>query len=76
MLPGDERPSSAAAARPSGTARRSHSSPELIESLKDFGRLMIINDLQLDADNLDLKTDLMLDFTVAVSSRCCGGGRS
>ena len=28
----------------------SHSSPELIESLKDFGRLMIINDLQLDAD--------------------------
>ena len=42
----------------------SHSSPELIESLKDFGRLMIINDLQLDADNLDLKTDLMLDFTV------------
>ena len=24
----------------------SHSSPELIESLKDFGRLMIINDLQ------------------------------
>ena len=36
----------------------------LIESLKDFGRLIIINDLQLDADNLDLKTDLMLDFTV------------
>ena len=30
----------------------SHSSPELIESLKDFGRLMIINDLQLDAELL------------------------
>lgn len=41
-----------------------HSSPELVESLKDFGRLTLINDLQLDANNLDLKTDLMLDFTV------------
>ena len=41
-----------------------HSSPELIESLKDFGRLTLISDLQLDPNHLDLKTDLMLDFTV------------
>lgn len=41
-----------------------HSSPELVSSLKEFGRLTIISVLGLDADNLDLKTDLMLDFTV------------
>lgn len=41
-----------------------HSSPELVDSLKDFGRLTLINDLQLDPDHLDLKTDLMIDFTV------------
>ena len=41
-----------------------HSSPELVESLQDFGRLTLISVLGLDADHLDLKTDLMLDFTV------------
>lgn len=41
-----------------------HSSPELVSSLKEFGRLTMISVLGLDADNLDLKTDLMLDFTV------------
>lgn len=41
-----------------------HSSSELVSSLKEFGRLTMISVLGLDADNLDLKTDLMLDFTV------------
>ena len=41
-----------------------HSSPELVSSLKEFGRLTMISVLGLDADNLDLKTGLMLDFTV------------
>ncbi|MDU3736788.1 TetR/AcrR family transcriptional regulator [Bifidobacterium scardovii] len=41
-----------------------HSSPALIDSLRDFGRLTMISTLQLDPDHLDLKTDLMLDFTV------------
>lgn len=41
-----------------------HSSPELVSSLKEFGRLTMISVLGLDADNLDLKTDLMLDLTV------------
>lgn len=41
-----------------------HSSPELVSSLKEFGRLTMISVLGLNADNLDLKTDLMLDFTV------------
>lgn len=41
-----------------------HSSPELIESLRDSGRLTMISVLGLDAEHLDLKTDLMLDFTV------------
>lgn len=42
----------------------SHSSPELVESLRDFERLQIISMLDLDADNLDLKTDLIIEFTV------------
>ena len=41
-----------------------HSSPELVSSLKEFGRLTMISVLGLDADNLDLTPDLMLDFTV------------
>lgn len=41
-----------------------HSSSELVSSLKEFGRLTMISVLGLDVDNLDLKTDLMLDFTV------------
>ena len=41
-----------------------HSLPELVSSFKEFGRLTMISVLGLDADNLDLKTDLMLDFTV------------
>ena len=41
-----------------------HSSSELVSSLKEFGRLTMISVLGLDADNLDLRTDLMLDFTV------------
>ena len=44
-----------------------HSSPELVESLQDFGRLTLISVLGLDADHLDLKTDLMLDFTVGIA---------
>lgn len=40
-----------------------HSSPELVDSLHDFGRLTIIHGLQLP-EQIDLKTDLMLDFTV------------
>ncbi len=41
-----------------------HSSPELIASLRDFGRLTLIDVLGLEPDGVDLKTDLMLDFTV------------
>ncbi|KAB8288695.1 AcrR family transcriptional regulator [Bifidobacterium ramosum] len=40
-----------------------HGSPELVDSLRDFGRLTIIHSLQLP-ERIDLKTDLMLDFTV------------
>ncbi|PLS29067.1 TetR/AcrR family transcriptional regulator [Bifidobacterium parmae] len=40
-----------------------HSSPELVESLHDFARLSLLQTLDLDADHLDLKTDLLLDFT-------------
>lgn len=40
-----------------------HSSPELVESLHDFARMSLIQTLDLDADRLDLKTDLLLDFT-------------
>lgn len=40
-----------------------HSSPELVDSLRDFGRLTIMHGLQLP-ERIDLKTDLMLDFTV------------
>lgn len=40
-----------------------HSSPELVESLHDFARLSLIGTLELDSDHLDLKTDLLLDFT-------------
>lgn len=41
-----------------------HSAPELIESLHDFGRLSLINTLQIDADHMDLKTDLTIEFAV------------
>lgn len=47
-----------------GVLTGSRCSPELVESLRDFGRLTLISVLGLDADHLDLKTDLMLDFTV------------
>lgn len=40
-----------------------HSSPELVESLHDFARMSLIQTLDLNADRLDLKTDLLLDFT-------------
>lgn len=40
-----------------------HSSPELVESLHDFARMSLLQTLDLDADHLDLKTDLLLDFT-------------
>lgn len=40
-----------------------HSSPELVESLHDFARMSLIQTLDLDADRLDLTTDLLLDFT-------------
>ena len=42
----------------------SHSSPELVESLRDFERLSLMEMLELDPEHIDLKTDLMLDFTV------------
>ncbi|NMM94513.1 TetR/AcrR family transcriptional regulator [Bifidobacterium oedipodis] len=41
-----------------------HSSPELAESLRDFARLQILSMLELESDQLDLKTDLMVEFTV------------
>jgi AcrR family transcriptional regulator len=41
-----------------------HSSSELLESLRDFTRLTVLSFLQLDANNLDLDTDLLLDFAV------------
>ena len=41
-----------------------HSTLELTESLRDFCRLQMLSTLQRDPKNLDLKTDLMLDFTV------------
>ncbi|NEG55911.1 TetR/AcrR family transcriptional regulator [Bifidobacterium platyrrhinorum] len=40
-----------------------HSSPELVESLHDFARMSLLQTLDLDAGHLDLKTDLLLDFT-------------
>ena len=41
-----------------------HSSPELIDSLRDFGRMTLMQMLELDTDRLDLKTDLLVDFSV------------
>lgn len=41
-----------------------HGSPELLDSLRDFSRLTIANAMQIDKDHIDLKTDLLLDFTV------------
>ncbi|PLS25035.1 TetR/AcrR family transcriptional regulator [Bifidobacterium imperatoris] len=41
-----------------------HSTVELAESLRDFARLQMISMLQKDPDNLDLKTDLMVEFSV------------
>ena len=41
-----------------------HSSPELVDSLRDFGRLTLADVLQVDPEHVDLKTELMLDFTV------------
>lgn len=41
-----------------------HSTVELAESLRDFTRLQIVNMLQQDPNDLDLKTDLMVDFSV------------
>ena len=43
------------------TARRNL---ELTESLRDFCRLQMLSTLQRDPKNLDLKTDLMVEFTV------------
>ena len=37
---------------------------ELTESLRDFCRLQMLSTLQRDPKNLDLKTDLMVEFTV------------
>lgn len=41
-----------------------HTSPELIESLRDFGRLKLLAMLSPDAQDVDLATDLLVDFTV------------
>lgn len=41
-----------------------NSSPELIESLHDFERKSLMHMLDQDEDDLDLRTDLLIDFTV------------
>lgn len=41
-----------------------HSAPELMESLRDFSRLSLINALQLDPDHLTMKADLTIEFAV------------
>ena len=41
-----------------------HSTLELTESLRDFCRLQMLSTLQRDPKNLDLKTELMVEFTV------------
>ncbi|MBT1173477.1 TetR/AcrR family transcriptional regulator [Bifidobacterium sp. MA2] len=41
-----------------------HSSPELVESLRDFARMSLMEMLDFSPSTIDLKTDLMLDFTV------------
>ncbi|OZG61615.1 AcrR family transcriptional regulator [Bifidobacterium myosotis] len=41
-----------------------HSTLDLTESLRDFARLQLFSMLQLDPEHVDLKTDLMVEFTV------------
>lgn len=41
-----------------------NSSPELIESLHDFERMSLIHMLDRDENDLDLRTDLLIDFAV------------
>ena len=41
-----------------------HGSAELLASLRDFSRLNLMSILQIDPQQLDLKTDLMLDFAI------------
>lgn len=41
-----------------------HSSPELQESLQDFCRMALMSVLDIDAAHVDIKTALMVDFTV------------
>lgn len=41
-----------------------NSSPELIESLHDFERTSLIHMLDRDENDLDLRTDLLIDFAV------------
>ena len=41
-----------------------NSSPELAESLHDFGRMSLMRMLDRDESDLDLRTDLLIDFAV------------
>ncbi|TPF92582.1 TetR/AcrR family transcriptional regulator [Bifidobacterium sp. UTBIF-78] len=41
-----------------------HSTLDLTESLRDFARLQLFSMLQLNPEHVDLKTDLMVEFTV------------
>lgn len=41
-----------------------HGSPELLESLRDFCRLTMLSTMKLDPSKIDLRTDLLVDFTV------------
>lgn len=41
-----------------------HSSPELVESLRDFTRMNLMQMLDLQPSDLDLKTDLLIEFSV------------
>lgn len=41
-----------------------HSSPELLESLREFTRMSLLAALKVDPDNLTLRSDLFIDFAV------------
>lgn len=41
-----------------------HGSAELLASLRDFSRMNLMSILQIDAEHLDLQTDLMLEFAI------------
>lgn len=53
-----------ASSRPSCPACRPHSTIELTEALRDFIRLTLLGNFDLDYDRIDLSTRILLDFTV------------